>query len=324
LHHTVNFCCINSVQFSAGDDGDGYSEVQGDCADTDATIYPSAFEICGDGIDQDCDGGADPLCPEDIDNDGDGYTENQGDCNDANSSINPNAEDVCGDGIDQDCNGTDLSCNTGGSIVGTWCATRIDGAIDPDGYPLVVTCDVSTFTFHSNGTYSWFLHALPYYYWDDSGTYSYENQIITFSGDASQLPADGYIEFTEGSNSFTFLDEDGDRWIYERSECSQAYAIFTSPACQNEALAAFEAQDICIGQCGMVQACLDGCENTLWNSMTSCHEGWPQLFDQGGDDDEGICGQCYLDCDDAFDACLDVNNVATCLDNLTTCAAECP
>ena len=105
--------------------------------------------------------------------------------------------------------------------------------------------------------------------------------------------------------------------------CFQAYAVFTSSACQNEALAAFEAQDVCIGQCGLVQACLDGCEGTLWNSMTSCHEGWHQLFDQGGDANEGVCGQCYLDCDDAFNACLDVNNVATCLDNLTTCAAEC-
>ena len=74
----------------------------------------------------------------------------------------------------------------------------------------------------------------------------------------------------------------------------------------------------------MVQACLDGCENTLWNSMTSCHEGWPQLFDQGGEANEGVCGECYLECDDAFGVCLaGNNNVATCMDNLTTCAAEC-
>jgi hypothetical protein len=33
-----------------------------DCKDTDPTVYPGAVEICGDGIDQNCDG-TDPPCP---------------------------------------------------------------------------------------------------------------------------------------------------------------------------------------------------------------------------------------------------------------------
>jgi hypothetical protein len=51
------------------DDKDGYTENQGDCDDTDDTVYPGAEEVCGDGIDQDCDG-ADLTCG-DLDGDND-------------------------------------------------------------------------------------------------------------------------------------------------------------------------------------------------------------------------------------------------------------
>jgi hypothetical protein len=85
----------------------------GDCNDSNAAIHPGATEICGDGIDQDCNG-VDLPCltdPLEVDNDGDGFTENAGDCNDSNASIHPGATEICGDGIDQDCNSGDLNCD---------------------------------------------------------------------------------------------------------------------------------------------------------------------------------------------------------------------
>lgn len=42
-------------------DGDGFTVNDGDCNDNDRSIYPGASEICGDGIDQDCNG-SDMAC----------------------------------------------------------------------------------------------------------------------------------------------------------------------------------------------------------------------------------------------------------------------
>jgi hypothetical protein len=100
-------------------DGDGFNK-RSDCNDRDASIYPGALEICGDGIDQDCNG-ADLACTVDPDQDRDDYTVAQGDCNDQNASINPGANEICGDGIDQDCSGADLAC-------------PVDPDSDRDGY----------------------------------------------------------------------------------------------------------------------------------------------------------------------------------------------
>jgi hypothetical protein len=79
------------------DDGDGFSEAEGDCDDTDPAIHPGAQEVV-DGIDNDCDG----LVDDDLD--GDGYPAAE-DCDDTNPAIHPGAKENCTDGIDNNCNG---------------------------------------------------------------------------------------------------------------------------------------------------------------------------------------------------------------------------
>ena len=98
--------CIQDIDPDADLDEDGQSVSQGDCNDLDATIYTGAPEVCGDGIDQDCDG-ADGVC-EDIDEDG--QTVSQGDCDDFDATIYTGAPEICGDDIDQNCDGWDEPC----------------------------------------------------------------------------------------------------------------------------------------------------------------------------------------------------------------------
>ena len=99
------------VPADVDDDGDGYSENQGDCNDRNANIFPGAVEIC-DSLDNDCDGSVDEgnVCQTCTDADKDGYYKENGcggtqDCNDNDANINPDAVEICNDSKDNDCDG---------------------------------------------------------------------------------------------------------------------------------------------------------------------------------------------------------------------------
>ncbi|MEZ4475087.1 MAG: MopE-related protein [bacterium] len=121
----AQYRCVAMTARCVDGDNDGFGEgcqAGPDCDDGDAAVNPNIIEdgqtLCGDGVDNDCNG-SDTECGE-RDDDGDGVTDKGGDCDDSDPAVNPNLPEVPYNGKDDDCDP----------------ATR-DDDVDGDGFPAV-------------------------------------------------------------------------------------------------------------------------------------------------------------------------------------------
>ena len=128
-------------------DGDGHEAWQldgSDCDDDNPAVNPDQDEVCGNGVDDNCDGLVDDRGMGEstwyVDSDGDGVagsTPQVGcvvpagalpdlvggvDCDDGNAGVSPNAQEIWYDSVDQDCDGNDTDADGDG----------ISGAGGPD------------------------------------------------------------------------------------------------------------------------------------------------------------------------------------------------
>ena len=119
---------------------DGHVADSSDCDDAQITVNPEAEEVCGDGIDNNCDTLIDTEDPDArpvawyADTDGDGYGDpdaywgegcdvppglvaNNDDCDDGDIAVNPSAAEIWYDGQDSDCAGDDdFDADADGSV----------------------------------------------------------------------------------------------------------------------------------------------------------------------------------------------------------------
>lgn len=142
---------VNCPSSCTDADGDTYATEGGvcgqvDCDDQNVAVNPAAVEVCGDAVDNECDGlideGCDAACP---DVDGDGFLDavcGGNDCDDTDAAVNPGAEEVCGNSVDNNCNGvSDETCSTcpDGTLLVIRDMDYADGRLKVRGYANIRT-----------------------------------------------------------------------------------------------------------------------------------------------------------------------------------------
>ena len=108
------------------------------------------------------------------------------------------------------CDSSTESENQPIDIVGIWDLTEI-------GVETGLSSSNSVWTFEADGTYEWFL-LIESFDLEGQGTYSLDGNTLTIDdGFAKNVFGTGSIlTFSNNNNTFSLLDNDGDRWTYNR------------------------------------------------------------------------------------------------------------
>ncbi len=104
LHAVLSLSVVACAPTDA--DGDKWPAGQ-DCDDANPAVNPGAPELCGDQIDNNCDGSFSLNCADDVDGDGALAAE---DCNDADPDVFPGAFEDCNTPVDDNCDGVVTEC----------------------------------------------------------------------------------------------------------------------------------------------------------------------------------------------------------------------